>query len=194
MIKEDLPWQHLLTYVESAIRVYNRYGRRDNKYKARIKIPVKAIGVETFAQEVEEEWQFSKDGPATLTQAEFDRVAQYFAPPVYEKLADTDAGYEKHLLEDKAFARWVSRSVHAHKVPGYAAVTLSTKPGIVSPRATPPPSRWRPWPASPTATVSASCAWRTSRTSVLPDVKKRDLYALWQEARAAGPPPPTSAC
>ena len=85
------------------------------------------------AQEVEEEWQHSKDGPATLTQVEFDRVAQYFVPPAYEKLADTDASYEKHLLEDKAFARWVSRSVHGHKVPGYAAVTLSTKPGVASP-------------------------------------------------------------
>ncbi|AOY92934.1 sulfite reductase [Cupriavidus sp. USMAA2-4] len=186
VIKEDLPWQHLLTYVESAIRVYNRYGRRDNKYKARIKILVKAIGVETFAQEVEEEWQFSKDGPATLTQAEFDRVAQYFAPPVYEKLADTDAGYEKHLLEDKAFARWVSRSVHAHKVPGYAAVTLSTKPGIVSP------------PGDATAEQMEAVAGFADRYGfgelrvaheqnlVLPDVKKRDLYALWQEARTAG--------
>ncbi len=129
IIKEDLPWQHMLTYVESAIRVYNRYGRRDNKYKARIKILVKAIGAEKFAAEVEEEWKFSKDGPGTLTQAEFDRVAQYFQPPAYEKLPDTDASFEKHLLENKAFARWVNRNVHAHKVPGYASVTLSTKPG-----------------------------------------------------------------
>jgi sulfite reductase beta subunit-like hemoprotein len=72
--------------MRAAIRVYNRYGRRDNKYKARIKILVKAIGAEKFAAEVEEEWKFSKDGPGTLTQAEFDRVAQYFQPPAYEKL------------------------------------------------------------------------------------------------------------
>ncbi|WER45281.1 nitrite/sulfite reductase [Cupriavidus sp. WKF15] len=186
VIKDDLPWQHMLTYVESAIRVYNRYGRRDNKYKARIKILVKAIGAEKFAQEVEEEWQYSKDGPGTLTQDEFDRVAQYFAPPAYEKLADTDASYEKHLLEDKAFARWVSRSVHGHKVPGYAAVTLSTKPGPVSP------------PGDATAEQMEAVADLADRFGfgelrvaheqnlVLPDVKKHDLYELWQLAKKAG--------
>ncbi|MFC4519294.1 nitrite/sulfite reductase [Cupriavidus pinatubonensis] len=186
IIKDDLPWQHMLTYVESAIRVYNRYGRRDNKYKARIKILVKAIGAEKFAQEVEEEWQYSKDGPGTLTQDEFDRVAQYFTPPAYEKLADTDASYEKHLLEDKAFARWVSRSVHGHKVPGYAAVTLSTKPGPVSP------------PGDATAEQMEAVADLADRFGfgelrvaheqnlVLPDVKKHDLYDLWQLAKKAG--------
>ncbi|CAG9176039.1 Sulfite reductase [ferredoxin] [Cupriavidus laharis] len=186
IIKDDLPWQHMLTYVESAIRVYNRYGRRDNKYKARIKILVKAIGAEKFAQEVEEEWQYSKDGPGTLTQDEFDRVAQYFTPPAYEKLADTDASYEKHLLEDKAFARWVSRSVHGHKVPGYAAVTLSTKPGPVSP------------PGDATAEQMETVAELADRFGfgelrvaheqnlVLPDVKKHDLYDLWQLAKKAG--------
>ncbi|CAG2135987.1 nitrite/sulfite reductase [Cupriavidus numazuensis] len=186
IIKDDLPWQHMLTYVESAIRVYNRYGRRDNKYKARIKILVKAIGAEKFAQEVEEEWQFSKDGPGTLTQDEFDRVAQYFTPPAYEKLADTDASYEKHLLEDKAFARWVSRSVHGHKVTGYAAVTLSTKPGPVSP------------PGDATAEQMEAVADLADRFGfgelrvaheqnlVLPDVKKHDLYDLWQLAKKAG--------
>ncbi|CAG2129157.1 Sulfite reductase [ferredoxin] [Cupriavidus yeoncheonensis] len=186
VIKDDLPWQHMLTYVESAIRVYNRYGRRDNKYKARIKILVKAIGAEKFAQEVEEEWQYSKDGPGTLTQDEFDRVAQYFTLPAYEKLADTDASYEKHLLEDKAFARWVSRSVHGHKVPGYAAVTLSTKPGPVSP------------PGDATAEQMEAVADLADRFGfgelrvaheqnlVLPDVKKHDLYDLWQLAKKAG--------
>lgn len=186
IIKDDLPWQHMLTYVESAIRVYNRYGRRDNKYKARIKILVKAIGAEKFAQEVEEEWQYSKDGPGTLTQDEFDRVAQYFTLPAYEKLADTDASYEKHLLEDKAFARWVSRSVHGHKVPGYAAVTLSTKPGPVSP------------PGDATAEQMEAVADLADRFGfgelrvaheqnlVLPDVKKHDLYDLWQLAKKAG--------
>ncbi|AGW91749.1 MULTISPECIES: nitrite/sulfite reductase [Cupriavidus] len=186
VIKEDLPWQHMLTYVESAIRVYNRYGRRDNKYKARIKILVKAIGVEKFAQEVEEEWQHSKDGPATLTQAEFDRVAQYFAPPAYEKLADTDTSYEKHLLEDKAFARWVSRSVHGHKVPGYAAVTLSTKPGVAS-----PPGDATDTQIETVADLADRFGFGELRVAheqnlVLPDVKKQDLYELWQLAKKAG--------
>jgi len=186
VIKEDLPWQHMLTYVESAIRVYNRYGRRDNKYKARIKILVKAIGAEKFAAEVEDEWKFSKDGPGTLTQVEFDRVAQYFQPPVYEKLADTDASYEKHLLESKAFARWVSRNVHAHKVPGYAAVTLSTKPGPVS-----PPGDATSEQMDTVADLADRYGFGELRVAheqnlVLPDVKKRDLFALWEEAKKAG--------
>jgi len=186
VIKDDLPWQHMLTYVESAIRVYNRYGRRDNKYKARIKILVKAIGAEKFAAEVEDEWKFSKDGPGTLTQIEFDRVAQYFQPPVYEKLADTDASYEKHLLESKAFARWVSRNVHAHKVPGYAAVTLSTKPGPVS-----PPGDATSEQMDTVADLADRYGFGELRVAheqnlVLPDVKKRDLFALWEEAKKAG--------
>ncbi|CAG9168919.1 MULTISPECIES: nitrite/sulfite reductase [Cupriavidus] len=186
IIKDDLPWQHMLTYVESAIRVYNRYGRRDNKYKARIKILVKAIGAEKFAEEVEEEWQYSKDGPGTLTQDEFDRVAQYFTPPAYEKLADTDASYEKHLLEDKAFARWVSRSVHGHKVPGYAAVTLSTKPGPVS-----PPGDATAEQMEAVADLADQFGFGELRVAheqnlVLPDVKKHDLYDLWQLAKKAG--------
>ena len=186
IIKDDLPWQHMLTYVESAIRVYNRYGRRDNKYKARINILVKAIGAEKFAEEVEEEWQYSKDGPGTLTQDEFDRVAQYFTPPAYEKLADTDASYEKHLLEDKAFARWVSRSVHGHKVPGYAAVTLSTKPGPVS-----PPGDATAEQMEAVADLADQFGFGELRVAheqnlVLPDVKKHDLYDLWQLAKKAG--------
>ena len=76
VIREDLPWQHLLTYCEAVLRVYNRYGRRDNMYKARIKILVKALRPEKFATQVEEEWQHLKDGPSTLTQDEVDRVSQ----------------------------------------------------------------------------------------------------------------------
>ncbi|CCF98650.1 nitrite/sulfite reductase [Ralstonia solanacearum] len=186
IIKEDLPWQHMLSYIEATIRVYNRYGRRDNKYKARIKILVKAIGAEEFARQVEEEWQHIKDGPSTITQAEFDRVAQYFAPPAYEKLADTDAGYEKALLENQAFARWVSRNVHPHRVPGYAAVTLSLKPGVASP------------PGDATAEQMALVADWSERFGfgelrvaheqnlILPDVKKHDLFALWQLAKEHG--------
>jgi sulfite reductase (NADPH) hemoprotein beta-component len=81
IIREFLPWQHILTYCEAILRVYNRQGRRDNAYKARIKILVQALGVEAFAQLVEEEWAHIKDGPATLTQAEFDRVAAHFTAP-----------------------------------------------------------------------------------------------------------------
>src|SRR5207253_6454507 len=99
---------------------------------------------------------------------------------------DTDASYEKHLLEEKAFARWVSRSVRAHKVPGYAAVTLSTKPGPAS-----PPGDAADAQIDLVADLADRYGYGELRVAheqnlVLPDVKKRDLYALWQEARKAG--------
>ncbi|TGP43184.1 nitrite/sulfite reductase [bacterium M00.F.Ca.ET.228.01.1.1] len=185
VIRRDLPWQHLLTYSEAVLRVYNRYGRRDNMYKARIKILVKALSPEKFAAQVEEEWQHLKDGPSTLTQAELDRVSQYFQPPVYEKLADTDASFEKHLLENRGFARWVERNVRPHKVSGYAAVTLSLKNGLVAPG------------DATDAQMEAVADWadeysfgeiRVSHEQnlILANVKKRDLFALWEKAKTQG--------
>ncbi|MEX5667053.1 nitrite/sulfite reductase [Pseudomonas neuropathica] len=181
-IREGLPWQHLLSYVEAVLRVYNRHGRRDNKYKARIKILVKALGIEAFAKEVEEEWQHLKDGPAQLTEAEYQRVASAFVPPVYHTLADTDLDFGTRLAESPAFARWVARNVQPHKVPGYTSVVLSTKPGIASP------------PGDVTAVQMLAVADWSQRFGfgeiriaheqniVLPDVAKTDLYALWQLA------------
>ena len=90
-ICEFLPWQHLLTYLDAILRVYNRYGRRDNKYKARIKILVKALTPEVFAEKVNAEWAHTKDGPATLTQQELDRVAGHFSAPAYEQFSGDDA-------------------------------------------------------------------------------------------------------
>ncbi|MDT3314796.1 nitrite/sulfite reductase [Pseudomonas sp. rhizo66] len=181
-IREGLPWQHLLSYVEAVLRVYNRHGRRDNKYKARIKILVKALGIEAFAKEVEEEWQHLKDGPAQLTEAEYQRVASAFLPPVYHTLADTDLDFGTRLAESPAFARWVARNVQPHKVPGYTSVVLSTKPGMASP------------PGDVTAVQMLAVADWSQRFGfgeiriaheqniVLPDVAKTDLYALWQLA------------
>jgi sulfite reductase (NADPH) hemoprotein beta-component len=181
-IREGLPWQHLLSYVEAVLRVYNRHGRRDNKYKARIKILVKALGIEAFAKEVEEEWQHLKDGPAQLTEAEYQRVASAFVPPVYHTLADTDLDFGTRLAESPAFARWVARNVQPHKVPGYTSVVLSTKPGMASP------------PGDVTAVQMLAVADWSKRFGfgeiriaheqniVLPDVAKTDLYALWQLA------------
>ncbi len=181
-IREGLPWQHLLSYVEAVLRVYNRHGRRDNKYKARIKILVKALGIETFAKEVEEEWQHLKDGPAQLTEAEYQRVASAFVPPIYHTLADTDLDFGTRLAESPAFARWVARNVQPHKVPGYTSVVLSTKPGMASP------------PGDVTGVQMLAVADWSQRFGfgeiriaheqniVLPDVPKTDLYALWQLA------------
>lgn len=181
-IREGLPWQHLLSYVEAVLRVYNRHGRRDNKYKARIKILVKALGIEAFAKEVEEEWQHLKDGPAQLTEAEYQRVASAFVPPVYHTLADTDLDFGTRLAESPAFARWVARNVQPHKVPGYTSVVLSTKPGMASP------------PGDVTGVQMLAVADWSQRFGfgeiriaheqniVLPDVAKTDLFALWQLA------------
>ncbi|MEN9901967.1 MAG: sulfite reductase [Pseudomonadota bacterium] len=127
VINEALPWRHLLSYMEAIIRVYNLEGRRDNPYKARIKILVKALGIEEFRRKVDAEWANLKDGPATITDAELARVSAYFTAPAYAQLPDNDAGYEARIASDKAFARWVQQNVHAHRVPGYRAVTLSLK-------------------------------------------------------------------
>ncbi|TFB37957.1 nitrite/sulfite reductase [Pseudomonas sp. F01002] len=185
-IREGLPWQHLLSYVEAVLRVYNRHGRRDNKYKARIKILVKALGIEAFAREVEGEWQYLKDGPAQLTNVEYERVASAFVPPDYRALADTDLDFGTRLSENPAFARWVSRNVQPHKVPGYASVVLSTKPGIASP------------PGDVTAEqMEAVADWSEQfgfgeiriaheQNIVLPDVPKAELYTIWCRACEQG--------
>lgn len=127
VIHDALPWRHLLSYMEAIIRVYNLEGRRDNPYKARIKILVKALGIDEFRRKVDAEWANLKDGPATITDAELARVSAYFVDPAYAQLPATDAGFEARLNSDKAFARWVQQNVHAHRVPGYRAVTLSLK-------------------------------------------------------------------
>ncbi|NNB42497.1 nitrite/sulfite reductase [Pseudomonas chlororaphis] len=185
-IRDGLPWQHLLSYVEAVLRVYNRHGRRDNKYKARIKILVKALGIEAFAKEVEEEWQHLKDGPAQLTEAEYQRVANAFIPPLYERQPATDLDYGSRLAEDPAFERWVAHNVKPHKVPGYASVVLSTKPGSASP------------PGDVTAAqMEAVADWSEAfgfgeiriaheQNIVLPDVPKSALHGLWRLAGEQG--------
>jgi sulfite reductase (NADPH) hemoprotein beta-component len=185
-----LPWQHLLTYLESITRVYNEFGRRDNLYKARIKILVQAIGIEEFRRQVEAEWQLNKDGPSTLTQAELDRVTAAFAKPAYADLPRTDAAFEAAQRSDKAFASWVKRNVKSHQVDGYAAVVLSLKqpgkaPGDIS---------------AAQLDIVAALADRYSfgevrfshtQNLVLADVKQSELHDLWLEAKRAGLATPT---
>ncbi|PZW67196.1 MULTISPECIES: nitrite/sulfite reductase [unclassified Pseudomonas] len=186
VIRDGLPWRHLLSYVEAILRVYNRHGRRDNKYKARIKILVKALGIEAFAREVEAEWQHIKDGPAELTDAEYQRVAATFAPPPYAALSDTDLDFGTELAGDAAFARWVSRNVQPHKVPGYASVVLSTKPG-----ASLPPGDVTSAQMDAVAELAERYGFGEIRVAheqnlVLPDIRKADLHALWQQALEIG--------
>ncbi|MFA7280685.1 MAG: nitrite/sulfite reductase [Sterolibacterium sp.] len=179
VLREFLPWQHLLSYSDAVLRIYNLYGRRDNKYKARIKILVQALGLEEFSRQVEEDWSYLKDGPATLTEAEAERIAAHFTPPAYDTLPRLDAGFESAKRHDPAFAAWVARNVHEHRVPGYAAVTLSLKaPGQAPGDATADQM-------DSVADLAERFGFAEIRTTVqqnlvLPDIGRRDLFALWQ--------------
>ena len=181
-ICDFVPWQHAITYLESIVRVYNEYGRRDNMYKARIKILVKALGIEEFKRQVEADWQFTKDGPCTITQAELDRVAACFTAPDYEQLPEIDVAVEKLQRDNKAFANWVMRNVKLHKTSGYASVVLSLKKTGIA-------------PGDATAEQLDAAAELAERFSfgelrvthmqnlVLADVKQSDLIALWESAK-----------
>lgn len=128
VVRDDLPWQHLLTYLEALVRVYNQFGRRDNKFKARIKILVKALGVEEFRRRVDAEWAHLKDGPQTLTREAVEAMQSHFVDPERRAIGEEAvAQFERLRGENRAFARFVTNNVHGHKVPGYKAVTLSLK-------------------------------------------------------------------
>ena len=185
VVCEFLPRRHMLSYLDAVLRVYNRHGRRDNMYKARIKILVQALGVEEFGRQVAEEWAFLKDGPTTLTDAEFERIAAHFTPPAYQTLPADDLSHAAHVKDDKAFANWVKRSVHAHKVPGYAALTLSLKaPGVA-------PGDITDLQMEAVADLADRFSFGELRISheqniVLSDVRKSDLHEVWKIARANG--------
>jgi sulfite reductase (NADPH) hemoprotein beta-component len=184
IVREFLPWQDILTYCEAILRVYNRAGRRDNAYNARIKILVQSVGVEAFAEQVEAEWAHLKDGPAKLTQAEFDRVAAHFTAPAYEKVVD-DGNFGAKLLAEKPFAKWVERNTAAHKVPGYAAVTLSLKKHGVA------PGDITADQMDAVANLADKYSFGELRISheqniILADVKKSDLYTVYEAAKEQG--------
>jgi len=185
VMQEFLPWPHLLTYVEAVLRVYNRYGRRDNIHKARIKILVKAVTPERFREEVDAEWAFLKDGPSTLTEEEVRRVQGRFAQPAYAQLSGDDAGYAAKLATEPAFGAWAKRNVHPHKVPGYAAVTLSLrKTGV-------PPGDVTADQMDAVADLADRYSLGELRVSheqnlIFADVRQAGLHALWQEAKALG--------
>ncbi len=184
-ITDFIPWPHLLTYLEAILRVYNRFGRRDNKYKARIKILVKALGIDAFRAQVEEEWTHLKDGPATLTQEEVDRVAACFVDPDYESLPATNAAFEQQQADNKPFAKWVERNVRAHKRPGYASAVVSLKKTGV------PPGDITDAQLDQVADWADRYSFGEVRTTheqnlVFADVKQSDLFELWQQLRDAG--------
>ncbi|MGW8183064.1 MAG: nitrite/sulfite reductase [Burkholderiales bacterium] len=185
VIREFLPWRHLLTYLEAILRVYNRYGRRDNLWKARIKILVKERTPERFREDVEEEWAYLADGPSTLTEAEVRRVEGRFTRPDYEALPDDDDGFRGRLDAEPAFGAWARRNVHPHKVSGYAAVTLSLKKTGV------PPGDVTAEQMDAIAELSDGYSFGELRVSheqnlILADVRQSDLYGLWRKAKALG--------
>jgi sulfite reductase (NADPH) hemoprotein beta-component len=185
VIREFLPTEHLLTYLDAVLRVYNRYGRRDNKYKARIKILVKALTREGFAAKVEEEWVHLKDGPATLRASDVEHYASFFVDPAYETLAANPPEFTSKLAEDKAFARWVERNTRLHKKAGYRSVVLSLKKTGV------PPGDATDVQMEAVADWAERFGFGEIRVSheqnlILPDVKETELYPLWQLAKEQG--------
>jgi sulfite reductase (NADPH) hemoprotein beta-component len=128
MINAYVPNADLLAYLESILRVYNRYGRRDNKYKARIKILVHEEGLETIKAQVEEEFSHVRGGVLTLPQAELDRIAAYFAPPPFESFNGTVIDVAEEKARDALYGRFLENNLNAHRVPGYVSVTISLKP------------------------------------------------------------------
>ena len=127
LIRAFVEEEHILSYLEAILRVYNLHGRRDNKYKARIKILVHEIGAEEFTRQVEEEWAHIKDGYLTLPKQEIDRIAAYFAAPAFEDLPAESPVLERGLAADPAFAHWAERSLFAHRAKGYTIVQISVK-------------------------------------------------------------------
>ncbi|MBT2775155.1 nitrite/sulfite reductase [Halomonas sp. ISL-60] len=191
VVREDLPWQHLLTYLEACVRVYNQFGRRDNKFKARIKILVKALGIEEFRRRVDEEWAHLKDGPQTLNQAAVDAAKVHFPEPERRPVAaNANEEFDRLRAENRSFARFVTNNVTDHKVPGYKAVTLSLK-------------RREHAPGDVTADQMEAVADLADRYSfgevrvtheqnlVLSDVPVDELEALWKELEALGMANPT---
>ncbi|MCH8188221.1 MAG: nitrite/sulfite reductase [Proteobacteria bacterium] len=182
-IRPFLARRDLLSYLEAIMRVYNRFGRRDNKYKARIKILLHDIGAEEFTRLVEEEWEHLRDGALDLPLAEVQRVRRFFRPPAYEDIDDPVAWYEIKKAENADFARWAAANVAAHKQPGYAIANISLKPigGV---------------PGDATAEQMDAVADLADRYSVgeirvtheqnlvLPHLKKADLFELWRALAA----------
>ncbi|MCS5588223.1 MAG: nitrite/sulfite reductase [Porticoccaceae bacterium] len=191
-IRKFLPKQHLLTYLDAILRVYNRYGNRDNKYKARIKILVKAWTPEVFAERVEAEWEHLKEGPATLTHTEISRIKSFFTAPDYQSVdhAKLDAQLKTLGAQSKAFSRWLERNIQPQKQLGYASVTLSLKPAGVA------PGDVTDLQLECIADLADRFSFGELRAThnqniVLVDVLKSDLYELWQQAKAAGLATPT---
>ncbi|ASF45971.1 nitrite/sulfite reductase [Methylovulum psychrotolerans] len=179
VIRPFLERQHLLSYLEAILRIYNLFGRRDNKYKARIKILVKETGLDTFSAMVEAEWQQIKDG-MELSDARIEAIKGHFTLPDYDQTAAADETFNQAIQENPAFATWYKHNTVSHKVPGYRAVFLSLKAPEV------PPGDMTDAQLDAVADLADCYSFGELRTThrqnlVFSDVKQADLLALWQQ-------------
>lgn len=180
VIREFLPKADLLSYLDAILRVYNLKGRRDNKYKARIKILVESLGIDAFRELVEAEWQEARDTELTLTQQEIDRVKSFFVPHPYESLPDHSEVLEAKLAADTDFRVWYERNTRAHKVSGYRSVVVSLKPLLGA------PGDITDLQMDVVADLAEQYSFAEIRSThdqnlVLAEVRKADLYAVWQK-------------
>ncbi|HLX28918.1 MAG TPA: nitrite/sulfite reductase [Casimicrobiaceae bacterium] len=185
VIRDFLPRAEILNYLDAILRIYNRFGRRDNKWKARIKILVKDRTPAQFARDVEDEWRHLAGSSLTVPDEEFDRLASFFPAPAYEALAGDDAGFRAAVADNRAFANWVKRNVHPHKMPGYAILTLSLK------RIGVPPGDATSEQMEAIADLSDRFSFGEIGVSheqnlILRDVRQSDLFEVWTRAKALG--------
>jgi sulfite reductase (NADPH) hemoprotein beta-component len=184
-VKKFVPRRDILSYIEACLRVYNRYGRRDNLWKARIKILVNSLGAAKYAEEVEQEWLASDRDAIAVPESYIAEIAEAFAPPDYDKSPVDEAALERAMKGNPAFARWMKHNVHAHKVPGHAVVTISLKEvgktgGDISAEQ-----------MELVADLADELSFGEARVAyeqnmVLPYVRRDKLFALWQRLDAAG--------
>ncbi len=191
-VREFLPADELLAYCTAVMRVYNRFGRRDNKYKARVKILVHELGLEAFKRELEAEYAAGDHAEGIAIAAdELERIQAYFAPPAYEALADRDPLHDQRMFAIADFGRWVRNNTVRHKVAGYAIVNVSLKPiGGIPGDAT--SEQMRTVAALADEFSQGEIRVTHEQNLVLPHVKKRDLFALWNILEDAGLGTPNS--
>ncbi len=179
-IRTGLPGSQLLSYLEACLRVYNRYGRRDNSYKARIKILVSALGPQEYKRQVEEEWETLDKAKIDVPQVEVDRIRVQFPDPAYTAKPFDAAAFERAKTADAAFARWVKNNTNPHKRDDHISVTISLKPvGL-------PPGDASDVQMDLMADVADQYGYGELRVSheqniILPHVAKADLYELYRK-------------
>ena len=182
VIRSFLEQKHLLSYLEAILRIYNLFGRRDNKYKARIKILVKETGLEEFTKLVDAEWEHLR-ADNELSAERVEAMQAHFASPAYDVKADSDTTFAEHKVNDKAFATWLAHNTAEHKVPGYSAVFISLKAPDM------PPGDITDVQLDAVADLADEYSFGEVRAThrqnlILADVKQADLYTVWQKLAA----------